>query len=188
MGGSSLSPTGHLCPKGTGLDGQEDRSREEEMTYTLNTDITLESSLEETFEIFCNAANLQALTPPELRFEIRTPQPIEMHKGTRIEYRIRLFGIPFSWLTEITCWEPGVRFVDEQIAGPFRVWVHEHRFEALGESSTRIRDEVRYALPLEPFGRIAHPVVRSRLDRIFEYREEKVRELLAGPNQGCESS
>lgn len=149
------------------------------MPYQLKTDITLPRSLEDTFQLFCDASNLKTLTPPELRFEIRTRLPIEMKQGARIQYRIHLFGIPFAWLTEITHWEPGVRFVDEQISGPFRQWIHEHRFEALEEKSTRILDEVRYALPLEPLGRIAHPIVRSRLDRIFSFRDEKVREILA---------
>jgi ligand-binding SRPBCC domain-containing protein len=148
------------------------------MNYKLTTDITLKHSLGDTFALFCDASNLETLTPPELRFEIRTPLPIEMRKGARIEYRIRLFGIPFSWLTEITSWEPGVRFIDEQISGPFRIWTHEHCFESIDESTTRIRDEVQYALPFGPLGRLAHPLIRSRLNRIFEYREERVSELL----------
>jgi ligand-binding SRPBCC domain-containing protein len=152
------------------------------MIHRLRTDITLDRSLDESFAIFADAGNLEALTPPELRFEIQTPLPIEMKVGALIEYRIRLFGIPFSWLTEISCWEPGVRFVDRQLVGPFRAWIHEHRFEAVGDTSTRIRDEVHYALPFEPLGRLVHPVVRSRLDRIFAYREEKLRRLLHRPN------
>ncbi len=150
------------------------------MTYTLSTDMTIDRDLEATFALFCDASNLETLTPPELQFEIRSTLSLEMRPGAQIAYGIKLFGIPFAWLTEITCWEPGRRFVDEQISGPFRLWIHEHRFEALGPSSTRIRDEVRYALPLEPFGRLAHSLVRSRLDRIFDYRESRVRELLEG--------
>jgi ligand-binding SRPBCC domain-containing protein len=157
------------------------------MTHRLKTDITLPRSLDDTFELFCDASNLEALTPPGLRFEIRTPLPIEMRKGARIEYRIRLFGVPFSWLTEITCWEPGIRFVDEQISGPFKLWVHEHCFERLGDASTRIRDEVSYALPFEPIGGLAHPLVRSRLDRIFEFREQRVRALLTNSTQRTDS-
>jgi ligand-binding SRPBCC domain-containing protein len=148
------------------------------MNYYLSTDMIIKRSLEDTFALFGDAENLETLTPPELRFEIRTPLPIEMKVGARIEYRIRLFGVPFAWLTEITCWEPGVRFVDEQISGPFRTWIHEHCFEPIDESETRIRDEVLYALPLDPVGRIAHPLIRSRLNRIFAYREMRVRELL----------
>lgn len=148
--------------------------------YRLCTDITIDCPVDTAFELFCDAANLEKLTPPELRFEIISPLPIEMKRGAQIEYRIRLFGVPFSWLTEITVWEPGVRFVDEQVAGPFRKWIHEHRFESVGDSSTRIRDEVAYTLPLEPVGRLAHPLVRSRLNRIFEFREREVRRVLSG--------
>jgi ligand-binding SRPBCC domain-containing protein len=157
------------------------------MNYYLSTEMTIERSLEDTFALFGDAENLETLTPPELRFEIRTPLPIEMKRGARIEYRIRLFGVPFSWLTEITCWEPGVRFVDEQISGPFRTWIHEHHFESIHESATRIRDEVLYALPVEPIGRIVHPLIRSRLDRIFEYRQMRVRQLLTPREPTSES-
>lgn len=150
------------------------------MTYRIRTDQTLERPLDLVFDFFSDAGNLETITPPELRFEILTPQPIPMAAGTRIEYRLRLFGVPFRWRTVISVWEPGRRFVDEQESGPFALWVHEHVFDSPTPTSTRIRDEVRYALPLEPFGRIAHPIVRARLDRIFSYREARVRELL-GP-------
>jgi len=150
------------------------------MTYSLHTDLSLHCPLDDAFALFCDASNLERLTPPELRFQILTPLPIEMKRGARIQYRIRLFGVPFAWLTEITHWEPGVRFVDEQISGPFARWVHEHRFSSLGPSTSRIVDDVRYALPFEPVGRLAHPLVRARLDRIFEFREQRVREILEG--------
>jgi ligand-binding SRPBCC domain-containing protein len=150
------------------------------MTWVLRTDMRVDRPLGPVWALFSEAANLEAITPPELHFRILTPTPIEMRRGARIEYRIRLFGVPFHWLTEITCWEPGVRFVDEQIAGPFRRWVHQHRFEVIGDGATRIRDEVHYDLPLGRLGGLAHPIVRSRLDRIFDYREVRVRELLEG--------
>ena len=149
------------------------------MTYVLRTDITLDRPLEPVWALFADAANLQPITPPELHFRILTPMPIAMKRGTHIDYRIRLFGVPFHWKTEITCWQPGVRFVDEQIEGPFRRWTHEHVFERVDEGTTRIRDEVRYALPFGRLGRLAHPLVRRRLDRIFDYRETRVRELLS---------
>lgn len=150
------------------------------MTYTLETDVTLARPLDAVFDFFADAGNLEAITPPELRFEIETPLPIAMRVGARIDYRLHLYGVPFSWRTVISVWEPGRRFVDEQESGPFGLWVHEHRFEAVSATSTRIRDVVRYRLPLEPVGRLVHPIVRAKLDRIFSYREERVRDLLAG--------
>ena len=60
---------------------------------------------------------------------IVTPRPIEMGAGTLIEYRLRLHGLPISWLTRIEVWEPGVRFVDQQLRGPYALWHHTHEFE-----------------------------------------------------------
>lgn len=150
------------------------------MDHRILTDITLERPIDRVFDFFSDAGNLEAITPPELRFEILTPLPIAMAVGARIDYRLSLYAVPFTWKTRITAWEPGRRFVDEQESGPFRVWIHEHCFEALSPTTTRIRDEVRYRLPFSPLGEIAHPLVRRKLDRIFAYREERVRALLAG--------
>ena len=133
------------------------------MTYQISTDLTLLRPLDEVFEFFADASNLEAITPPELKFRIVTPVPIEMRSGALIEYRLSLFGIPFSWLTEISVWEEGRRFVDRQISGPFRVWHHEHRFQAIDERTTRITDLIHYSLPLPPFNMgTLRPVLSSK--------------------------
>ena len=134
---------------------------------------------EEVFDFFADARNLERITPPELNFQIRTPGPIAMGAGTLIDYRLRLFGIPFDWQTRIARWAPGESFVDEQLRGPYAKWVHTHHFEAV-EGGTLVRDEVRYRLPLHPLGEMAHPLVRLQLGRIFSYRARRLRELLRG--------
>lgn len=147
------------------------------MIYTIETDQTLSRPLGDVFPFFADAGNLETITPPELRFSIETPRPIEMRPGALIEYRLTLYGFRFRWLTEISVWEPGHRFVDRQLLGPFALWHHEHRFSGEGET-TRIQDTVHYALPLDPVGRLAHPLVRKQLDRIFDYRTARVAELI----------
>lgn len=134
--------------------------------------------IERVFDFFGDATNLERITPPELRFRIVTPTPIAMGQGTLIDYALRLRGIPLKWRTLISRWDPPHAFVDEQIAGPYTQWIHTHTFTALGPSQTRIEDEVRYRLPLDPMSRIMLPVVRWQLDRIFDYRQFRVAELL----------
>lgn len=130
--------------------------------------------IEEVFEFFSDAANLELITPPELKFRIITPLPVRMDKGTLIDYRISLNGVPFKWKTEITDWEPPFRFVDTQLKGPYRVWIHEHTFTPSG-NSTIVRDVVNYLPP----GRVLEPAItslfiRRKLEHIFDYRQEKI--------------
>lgn len=133
--------------------------------------------LERVFPFFADAANLQHITPQELRFEIETPLPLEMRVGAFIDYRLRLFGVPFRWRTRIAEWTPPHGFLDEQVRGPYALWRHSHRFEPHGDDTVMV-DEVRYALPLTPLGEVAHPVVRRQLDRIFDFRARTVPERL----------
>src|SRR6476646_9512114 len=149
--------------------------------YRLHTRTHVRVPLDIAFAFFADAANLGRITPPELGFAITTPQPIEMRAGALIDYTIRLWGIPLRWRTRIVEWEPGKRFVDEQLKGPYRSWVHTHRFTSVN-GGTDLEDEVVYSLPFGVFGRLAAPLVRLQLTRIFRYREATVARLLGAPS------
>lgn len=137
--------------------------------------------LEDVFDFFAAARNLEALTPPWLRFEVVTPEPIEMRAGALIDYRLRLHGVPLRWRTRIEDWQPGRRFVDVQLQGPYRLWHHTHEFRPHPEG-TIVRDRVRYRLPLGPLGALGQVLlVRWDLRRVFAYRYAAVSRLLAAP-------
>lgn len=142
----------------------------------------------EVFEFFANAANLERITPPELNFQIITPQPIAIGRGTLIDYRLRLRGIPINWKTEITQWNPPVDFVDTALKSPYRQWIHLHTFEETAGGGTLMTDLVRYRLPLEPFGDLAHFIVRRELDYIFEYRRKIIADIFTGTTASNDGS
>jgi ligand-binding SRPBCC domain-containing protein len=141
-------------------------------TFELSTTAWLPQAVDEVFPFFGDAHNLNVLTPPWLRFEILTPKPIPMQAGTLIDYRIRLRGLPMTWRTRISAWEPNRRFVDEQIRGPYLEWIHTHTFEPV-DGGTLMRDVVRYRVP---GGALVNALFVERdVARIFRYRLEALR-------------
>ena len=136
--------------------------------YELRARTVIDAPLAETFAFFSKAANLGLITPAAMAFSIQGQEP-PMGQGARIDYHVRVGGLPVRWRTLITRWEPGRRFVDLQEAGPYRVWWHEHWFEADGER-TVMEDRVYYAPPLGFLGRLAHRFFIGRtLRKIFQY-------------------
>ena len=140
----------------------------------LRTQVWLPQPRGRVFEFFADARNLERITPPWLGFRILTRQPIAMRKGARIDSRISLHGLPLRWRSEITEWNPPQRFVDEQLRGPYRAWIHEHDFAEL-DGGTDVRDRVRYSVL---GGRLVDRlIVRRDVHKIFAYRAAKLREL-----------
>jgi len=150
--------------------------------YVLIARTELAAPLARVFPFFASAANLQLLTPPDMAFQIETPQPITMAANAVIDYRLRILGVPARWRTVIEKWssprsgDPQAMFVDSQHRGPYRAWWHEHWFEQDGER-TVMQDVVYYAPPLGLLGAIANKlVVTGQLRRIFGYRSAMIRQ------------
>lgn len=137
----------------------------------------IERPRDEVFEFFADAGNLERITPPELNFQIITPQPIDIKNGALIDYKLKLRGIPITWKTEITQWNPPFDFVDSALKSPYKQWIHLHSFEEGKNGETIMRDIVRYRLPLEPLGDIAHFYVKKELKYIFDYRYKIIEEI-----------
>ncbi|MGZ4844937.1 MAG: SRPBCC family protein [Candidatus Angelobacter sp.] len=146
-------------------------------TYTLAFAQQVPRQLPEVFAFFSRAENLEVLTPPWLNFKILEVTPPPLRQGTLINYSLRVHGIPLRWTSEIIEWEPPHRFVDLQLRGPYKLWRHEHRFEAR-DGGTLISDAITLALPVGILGQLAYKIkVRSDVQEIFAFREKKIRTL-----------
>ena len=145
--------------------------------YQLTTQSVVNRAIEETFNFFASAENLNKITPPWLHFKIVSDTPIQMGIGTIIEYRLKLRGFPIKWVSEIPIWQPPFRFVDQQKSGPYRYWHHEHLLEKHDKNSTRVKDIVTYKVPLDRFTHVLF--VKRDLKKIFEHRHRSLGDLLS---------
>lgn len=148
------------------------------MEHILHRKQIIERPCEKVFDFFANAGNLERITPPELNFNIITPQPIDMREGTLIDYQLKLRGFPVKWKTVISMWNPPHEFVDEALKSPYKQWIHRHTFKEIEANKTLIEDEVKYRLPFEPLGDLAYFLVKKELDYIFDFRQKTVEKIL----------
>lgn len=133
--------------------------------------------IDEVFEFFSDATNLQRITPDWFDLRILTPLPIEMREGALIDYKLKIQGVPVRWRTRIAAWEPPHRFIDEQLKGPYTLWVHEHRFEPI-PGGTRMYDEVTYLAAAGPLSSwITRAFAKPRVESLFDSRSVTMREI-----------
>ena len=149
--------------------------------YTFTRTQIVDLPIEECWRFFSDPRNLSKITPTDLRFTVRSELPEEIHAGLMIRYTVSpLWGIPMSWLTEITQVRKPDYFVDEQRVGPYSVWHHEHFFHAVDPRRTEVRDLVHYVPPFGPLGAMVEPfLIRPQLQRIFDFREQQLSAIAA---------
>lgn len=147
-------------------------SRETKLLRTFASEQIISAPPERVFAFFSDPRNLQAITPPSLRFDLKS-EVRTVTEGTTIDYALRLHGVPLSWKTLIARWEPPHRFVDVQLHGPYALWEHEHTFTQV-EDGVRMEDRVTYVLPFQPLGGLAEPFVRRDVEEIFRFRSRTI--------------
>ncbi|MEO7045683.1 MAG: SRPBCC family protein [Ferruginibacter sp.] len=147
--------------------------------YSLKEVQLLPVSLDKAWDFFSNPANLQAITPANLGFQIISKYHGDiMYAGQIIEYKVRpILNIPLYWMTEITHVSDKKYFVDEQRFGPYSLWHHQHHFKEVS-GGVEMTDIVHYKLPFWFLGDIANTIlVRKQLKGIFDFRKIKTEEL-----------
>jgi uncharacterized protein (TIGR01777 family) len=111
-------------------------------------------SQEHVFQFFSEAKNLEVITPEILNFKIENVSTAEIQKGTLIDYKLKIHGVPAKWKTLISDWQPPFQFVDQQLKGPYSVWHHTHEFHPF-LNGTLMTDRVKFKLPFG-FFRASH--------------------------------
>ena len=141
--------------------------------YQLHSEITIQTDLDTAWQFICSPKNLELITPNDMDFEIVSDLPEEMQDGLLVEYRV---GVPVlgkqTWLSELKHIRERHSFVDEQLVGPYKLWLHYHEIYKV-EDGVRFVDHINYIMPFGPLGAIARSIyVKRQLKRIFDYRAE----------------
>ncbi|HSB12542.1 MAG TPA: SRPBCC family protein [Blastocatellia bacterium] len=156
--------------------------------YTLERKQEILRPRSEVFEFFSEPFNLERITPAFLRFSILNKPPVVLCAGSRLEYRLALFGVRFQWKTLIEEWKPEESFVDVQLSGPYKLWRHTHTFRELSSDRTLMIDRVEYGLPGGAFAKPAHALfVAPMLRRIFDHRARTIEQLLNSARRPIDS-
>ncbi len=137
--------------------------------------------MEEVWDFFSRPENLNAITPPDVSFEILSDiKAVKMYQGMIIQYKISPFlGIKLDWVTEITHTVEGHYFIDEQRFGPYALWHHQHHFEAV-EGGVQMEDILHYKVPYGPIGTLVDRIfVGQKIESIFKYRYQAIEQLFA---------
>ena len=147
---------------------------QDEKRTMLHTSQWLPGALPEIFDFFSRPENLQKLTPPHMSFHILTPPPIVMQEELKLDYKLKVHGLPLRWTSLISKWNPPHSFTDKQIKGPYREWTHTHSFSEEGEG-TLVEDHIVFKVP---GGRLVEKlVVQKDLASVFSYRHQMLEKI-----------
>ncbi len=132
--------------------------------------------LNDVFDFFSDVKNLEELTPPLLNFRVVGKSTENIQEGTKIDYKLKILGVPAKWTSLITNWQPMTQFADVQLKGPYAKWHHLHLFRSLA-GGVLIEDKVVYRLPFSRFGgNFLHGFIRKDVKTIFSYRRKRIKE------------
>ncbi len=142
--------------------------------YQLKKEQIVHAGVEEVWDFISSPVNLREITPPHMGFIIKSKGlPEKMYPGMIISYTVKpMFGIPLTWVTEITQVVEKQFFVDVQRVGPYAMWHHQHIIKKT-DRGVLIQDIVSYKPPLGILGSIANSLfIKKQLEGIFRYREK----------------
>jgi len=147
--------------------------------YTLTTEQIINVSLKSAWDFFSSPENLQKITPSKMEFIITSKVDAKAYAGQIITYKVGILpGVKQNWVTEITQVKDHEHFIDEQRFGPYKMWHHEHFFEALPNGKTLMKDKISYKVPFGVLGDLAQNIfIKKKLIAIFKYRYNTLEQL-----------
>lgn len=145
--------------------------------FQLHSKQPLPISKDIAWEFLSNPNNLSTITPDHMGFNILAGADRPMFPGQILQYKVSPFpGYVTKWVTEITHMQQGAYFVDEQRFGPYSLWHHKHFINPIS-GGVEMEDIIDLKLSYGILGQLGYPLIKKQLEKIFEYRAQKLNEL-----------
>jgi ligand-binding SRPBCC domain-containing protein len=118
------------------------------------------------------------ITPPPLKVQVHQA-PAQLMEGDEMDFTLRAGPMAIHWLARIENVGPN-GFTDRQLSGPFRHWMHRHRFEAIDPTKTAVVDEIEFSLRAHLWWGWVGLGMGLTLPILFAYRGWRTQRLLNG--------
>ncbi len=136
---------------------------------------TLNAPASDVFQWHENPGAFERYNPPWDPVEV-VERKGTIKPGDKTVIRMKMGPLSQEWVAEHTEYEPGRKFRDIMVTGPFAHWDHTHLVEPVADDTSMLEDRIEYAVPLGSFGHFfGNSMVKEKLKSVFSYRHETIR-------------
>ena len=115
-----------------------------------------------------NTQILKRLTPLPIIVQFQRVEPVS--EGSRALFTLWFGPIPVKWDARHHNLLPEAGFTDTQDSGPFKSWVHDHRFFRFSTEQTAVQDYIRFQYGETGFSWLISRFMGLTLPILFAYR------------------
>lgn len=136
--------------------------------------VELPCTIEAAFDLVTRPEGIKKISPPEMGlYFVNAPEKYEL--GTKVEFKVQAMGLVREIAHEVTAFDDPNSFIEEQISGPFRHWIHEHVVEAREGGGCVVIDRIQFLPPGGVAGMImTASKILENLEDGFDYRHEQL--------------
>ena len=146
----------------------------------FSTQFIVRAPLQAVADFHSDTRALKRLSPPPLIVHFHRLDPLA--ENSVAEFTLSFGPFPVRWIALHSQVDPLHGFTDTQTRGPLRSWVHTHRFEAVDEATTRVREHIQFQYTPGLRGLLTRFIYAPVMLRfLFAYRAAVTRRALEKP-------
>ena len=137
----------------------------------------MNSPIDRVWEFYTDIKHLEIITPVEIELKITSATSQKLTQGSEIWLEgkiIMMLSKRSKWHSMITSYSTSPQqylYVDEMLSGPFKKWMHLHKFYCIdgnnNQKQTQVIDEIHFELPYGIMGKLFDGYTCRKLEKLF---------------------